>query len=199
MRFDEVFQKWLENAPIIFISTLTAIYGLKTANRWSSEYVGKRKAILAEEILLAALEFENALQTARSPFVLTEEIADVSCNSPQSVRRVTIYLLKRHKEIFTDHVLRLKKKYLISYVYFDDKTHHSLRALLSIENDFTILRNEMQRAAQSYINNPEPKKLEQFTNTMNKYLETDDSDLVTSKTVSAIKDLKTKLTRHLSE
>lgn len=199
MRFDEVLQKWLENAPIILISTFTAFYGLKTANRWRSEHVGKRKAILAEEILLAALEFENALQTVRSPFVLTEEITDVTCNSPESVRRVTIYLLKRHKEIFTDHVLCLKKKYLISYVYFDDKTQLSLKLLLSIENDIRVLRNELQRAAQMYINNPEPKKLDHFNNAMNKYLETDDSDLITSKMVSAIKDLKTKLARHLSE
>lgn len=199
MRFDEVFQKWLENGPIIIISTFTAIYGFKTANKWRSEHVGKRKADLAEEILLAALEFENALQTARSPFVLTEEITDVTCNSPESVRRVTIYLLKRHKEIVTEHLLCMKKKYLISYVYFDNNTQDSLKALLSIENDITILRNEMQRAAQSYINNPEQKKLEQFNNAMNKYLDTDDSDLLTKKTVFAIKDLKTKLTSHLSE
>lgn len=97
MSFGDALQKWLENAPLIVISATTAFFGFRTANRWRSEHLGKRKAILAEEVLLAALEFEGALRATRSPFFLTEESTDVTCNTPDSARKVAIYLLKRHQ------------------------------------------------------------------------------------------------------
>ena len=198
MSFGEALQKWLENAPMIVVSVTTAFFGLRTANRWRSEHLGKRKAILAEEVLLAALEFEGALRAIRSPFFLAEETTDVTCNTPDSAKKVAIYLLKRH-QTNAEQFLHLKKKLPLCSVYFDAETGELLKSLMLLEGDLTALRNSMHRSAQKFITSRDDKSRAQFLESMNRYLETDSDDELMTKTSALIKELRAKFTRYVAE
>lgn len=198
MNFNDAFQKWLENAPMIIISVTTAVFGFITANRWRAEHFGKRKAALAEEVLLAALEFEDAMRAIRSPFLISEETTDVTCNTPDSARRVTIYLLKRHQSK-AEQFLHLKKKLPACSVYFDDETERLLKSLIQLENDIAALRTTMHHSAKKFLGSPNDINREQFLDSMNRYLETDSGDELMLKASSSIKELRTKLVQYIAE
>lgn len=183
---------------MIVISITTAIYGFKTANRWRSEHLGKRKAVLAEEVLLAALEFEGALRAIRSPFFITEETTDITCNTPDSARKVAIHLLKRHQSN-AEQFLHLKKKLPLCSVYFDDETGKLLKSLMQLEGDTVVLRNKMHRSAQRYLSSKDENSRQQFLESMEKYLEGDSGDELVVKTTTAIKELRAKLAHYISE
>ena len=138
MSFSEV----LKDLSII-VASCTAIYGIGS---WRREYVGKKRAELAEQVLCLFYEARDAVQHIRNPFSHTNEGSSRKTDENETPEQKEAYdrayvLIER----FNTHIELFNKMHAIRYRFMAQFGTHAGKPF----EDFRRILNEIQVSAQA--------------------------------------------------